>query len=240
MWLPSLFKKTFLARAQLSDLLFSTFAIAIQSVVALFFGIYLKVPEVFWYYLFTMGILNAINRNLPFREFEDWISEGKLSQYLIRPVNFFFYVCARNLAANVWFILLNSAILIAIYILILGLPQVSLAIILRLILASIVSIYFIYITTSIFLSLNLFIEKIVALTRVYFMIGIFLAGGFFPVLFKAAEYLPQFFLFGAPATYITTGVILHPILWITYLVVFTLIAIVAYTLSIKRLEVNGG
>jgi ABC-type uncharacterized transport system permease subunit len=240
MWLFALYQKTFLARAQFTDLFFSTFAITIQSIVALFFGIYLNVPQVFWYYLFTMGILSAINRSLPFREFEEWVSEGKVSQYLIRPVNFFLYVCVRNLASITWFILLNCSLLFLVYVLVVGLPVFSIDIFLRLLIATLVSIYYIYITTCIFLSINLFVEKITALTRVYFMIGVFLTGGFFPVLFKAAEYLPQFFMFGAPATFVTTGVILHPILWIAYLVLFTLIAVGAYYYSIKRLEVNGG
>ncbi|HLP79958.1 MAG TPA: hypothetical protein VK158_04950 [Acidobacteriota bacterium] len=240
MWL-SVIRKTFLARADVVDIGMSIFGVAIQGLVALFFGLYLNSPQVFWYYLFTIGIMNSFNRRNPFREFEDLVVEGRIANYLIRPFNLISYVCVRNFADALWSLIGISATLFLAYTILVGMPEFTVAILTRFLIASIVTIIFFYFTIAIFLIMAIRTERIVSFTRIYFMIGFFLGGGFFPfAIHNVITYLPQYYLFGGPATFVTTGVITHPYLWLTYLILFPIIAALLYKWIIRYLEVNGG
>ena len=251
MWLGALLSRSFLAKAQLSDLVFDGLAVATQALVALFFGTYFlsKISyspvQLFFYYTLTLVLINPLQRRSPIKEFEKWILDGSISQHLLKPYNFILFICTRSFAQNILAVFATFLVLFVFFAFAfpgsLGGLLAPLFIV-RLLITGVLTSVLMYLSIAIFLYLAFFLESVNAYFRIYFMIGFFVTGGFIPtqVFGKIVEYLPQYYVYGAPGAFVATGSIAHPWLWLVYIAFFVVLNFVLYHVCIKRLEVNGG
>jgi ABC-type uncharacterized transport system permease subunit len=248
MWLISLAKQAFRSRSSLSDIVLDSLSVAIQSIISIYFGIFFlsktgfDATQLLLYYVFTLAIINPIQRKAPLRQMEQMVLHGTVSSHLLRPYQFMAFFLSKSILQSIF---VNIAVFITVCSMIfflIGFPSLELVHLVRLLIIFPVTLVFMGITLALILYLAFYFEKITAYYRIYFMMGYFFSGGFIPInaLVHWGQYLPQFYLYGAPAHFLATGQFINPLLGISYLLAFSIILFFVHKTCIRRLEVNGG
>lgn len=167
-----------------------------------------SIPELFTYMVLSIDVLRSLIYGAQSRKIASEINDGNFSNYLLKPVNHFWFVFWRELAErSIYFI---SALLeLAIFIFIAGAPFVwqTNMIILGLFILSCLLSLFLYFVLSYIVSLIAFWSREVMGPRfLYEWFLEFSSGSYFPLdilskgLFLTLQFLPFMYLIYVPVT----------------------------------------